>query len=192
MKPWKTILGLRSCWKWNCLHIKIEIRQSFFPLASLISELSMNRLMSCKWISSSIKLWIIIWDLYLQNHKSNGCISCSSWCRCVRAGCCYGTFHGWNSQRYCFGGLWSHRRKDKEVCITNISVTLKCFKYSTSICSVEFGGTYVDVGAQFIVNDVDDTIEDIAQDMDLVHEEHDDYSNKYIQHVSHRSTKTSF
>ena len=65
---------------------------------------------------------------------------------------------------------------------------------NTSICSAEFGGTYVDVGAQFIVNDVDDTIEDIAQDMDLVHEEHDDYSNKYIQHVSHRQviTKTSF
>ena len=60
---------------------------------------------------------------------------------------------------------------------------------NTSICSVEFGGTYVDVGAQFIVNDVDDTIEDIAQDMDLVHEVHDDYSNKYIKHVSHRSTK---
>ena len=56
-------------------------------------------------------------------------------------------------------------------------------------CSVEFGGTYVDVGAQFIVNDVDDTIEDIAQDMDLVHEVHDESSNKYIKNVSHQSTK---
>ena len=60
---------------------------------------------------------------------------------------------------------------------------------ASNICSVEFGGTYVDVGAQFIVNDVDDTIEDIAQDMDLVHEVHDESSNKYIKNVSHQSTK---
>ena len=63
-----------------------------------------------------------------------------------------------------------------------LSTHLKCFQ-----CSIEFGGEYIEAGAQFIVNDVDGTAESIAKDMELVNEYDESYQLRYqvrIQLVS--------
>ena len=57
------------------------------------------------------------------------------------------------------------------------------FRTTTQIkilCSIEFGRENIDVGAQFIVNDVDGTAEDIAKDMGLVNEVNGMYQDKYL------------
>ena len=51
-------------------------------------------------------------------------------------------------------------------------------------CSIEFGGENVEVGAQFIVNDVNGTAEDIAKDMGLVKEMNESYSLNWWYKVS--------
>ena len=52
--------------------------------------------------------------------------------------------------------------------------------------SIKFGGKYIDVGAQYIVNDVDDTAAHIAQDMGLVNEVHEIYDDQYLGMVRQR------
>ena len=58
--------------------------------------------------------------------------------------------------------------------------------------SIEFGGKYIDVGAQYIVNDVDDTAAHIAQDMGLVNEVHEPYDDQYLGMVRQRKLSNQF
>ena len=51
-------------------------------------------------------------------------------------------------------------------------------------CSIKFGGENVEVGAQFIVNDINGTAEDIAKDMGLVKEMNKSYTLNWWYAVS--------